>query len=73
MTTLADLLTAKQKLLKRLQENPGPHERNQIDGLLAQIDAALDDWKSRAKVAMRNSAALNRHAERMFSQARKVP
>jgi hypothetical protein len=42
MTTLANLLARKQKLLERLQENPGPHERKEIEGLMAQIDTALD-------------------------------
>jgi hypothetical protein len=49
MTTLADLLTAKQKLLERLHENRRPHERDQIDGLVVQIDAALAEL-------MKNSA-----------------
>jgi hypothetical protein len=42
MTTLSNLLARKQKLLERRQENPGPHERDEIDGLIAQIDTALD-------------------------------
>jgi hypothetical protein len=49
MTTVADLLTAKQKLLERLQENPGRHERDQIDGLFAQIDAALDEMEEQGE------------------------
>ena len=42
MTTAAKLLARKQQLLERLQNNPGPHERDQIERLLAEIDTALD-------------------------------
>ena len=42
MTTVGTLLAQKQQLLRRLQENPGPHERDEIERLLAQIDAALN-------------------------------
>jgi hypothetical protein len=42
MTTLANLLARKQQLLERLQENPGPNERDEIERLLEQIDTALD-------------------------------
>lgn len=42
MTTLAKLLARKQKLLQRLQENPGPNERDEIERLIAQINTALD-------------------------------
>jgi len=42
MTTMANLLARKQKLLERLQENPDPHEREEIEGVIAQIDTALD-------------------------------
>jgi hypothetical protein len=42
MTTVANLLARKQQLVERLQENPGPHERAEIERLLAQVDAALD-------------------------------
>ena len=31
MTTLAKLLARKQRLLERLQEDPGPHERDEIE------------------------------------------
>jgi hypothetical protein len=43
MKTAATLLAQKQQLLDRLQENPGPHERDEIDRLMAQINRALDD------------------------------
>ncbi len=46
MTTLAKLLARKQQLLERMQEEPGPNERDEIERLIAQIDtalAALDD------------------------------
>ena len=42
MTTLAKLLARKQQLVARLEENPGPHERAEIERLLAEIEQALD-------------------------------
>jgi hypothetical protein len=42
MTTMAKLLARKQQLLQRLQEGPGPHERDEIERLLTEIDSALD-------------------------------
>ena len=42
MTTAANLLARKQKLLERLGENPGPKEREEIGRLLEKIDAALN-------------------------------
>jgi hypothetical protein len=42
MTTLAKLLAQKQQLIERLDENPGPEEREEIERLLEQINAALD-------------------------------
>ena len=42
MTTLARLLARKQQLLERLQEDPGPHERDEIERQLEEIDAALN-------------------------------
>ena len=42
MTTLERLLAQKQQLIGRLDENPGPAEREEIERLLAQIEAALD-------------------------------
>jgi hypothetical protein len=41
MTTLAKLITPKQQLLERLPEGPGPHERDEIERFLAEIDEAL--------------------------------
>jgi hypothetical protein len=41
MTTAAKLLAQKQQLLERLQEEPGPNERDRIERLIAQIDTAL--------------------------------
>jgi hypothetical protein len=41
-TTLARLLAKKQELIERLQENPGPAEREQVDRVLEQVNAALD-------------------------------
>ena len=41
MTTLTRLLAKKQKLLERLWEGTGPHERDEIERLLVEIDEAL--------------------------------
>jgi hypothetical protein len=41
-TILAKLLQQKQQLIERLQEEPGPEEREQIEQLLAKINRALD-------------------------------
>jgi hypothetical protein len=35
MTTVANLLARKQTLLDRLQNNPGPHERDEIARLFS--------------------------------------
>ena len=43
MKTIATLLARKRQLIDRLQEDPGPHERDEIDRLMAQINRALDD------------------------------
>jgi hypothetical protein len=42
MSAVAKLLTQKRQLIERLQEDPGPEEREQIEQLLAKIDKALD-------------------------------
>ncbi|WP_061027346.1 hypothetical protein [Bradyrhizobium sp. CCH5-F6] len=42
MTSIAMLLTRKQHLISRLEENPGPREREEIDRLLERVDAELD-------------------------------
>jgi chaperonin cofactor prefoldin len=42
MTIVAKLLARKQQLLERLQEAPGPHERDKIERLLSEIDTALN-------------------------------
>jgi len=42
MTTVAKLLARKQQLLDRLQKDPGPHERDEIERLLAEINEALN-------------------------------
>jgi hypothetical protein len=42
MTTVAKLLARKQQLLDRLQLDPGPNERAEIERRLAEIDATLD-------------------------------
>ena len=42
MTTIAELLTQKQHLLGRLEEYPGPNEREEIERLLDKTDAELN-------------------------------
>jgi hypothetical protein len=41
-TTLVKLLERKQQLIERLQGDPGPEERDEIERLLEKIDTALD-------------------------------
>jgi hypothetical protein len=41
MTSLAKLLAQKQQLLGRLEEDPGPNERAELERLLERVDAAL--------------------------------
>jgi hypothetical protein len=41
MTTMAKLLAQRQQLVERLAAEPGPHERDEIERLLEEIDAAL--------------------------------
>jgi hypothetical protein len=43
MTTMARLLAQREQLMARLEADPGPHERDEIERLLAQIDAALQE------------------------------
>ena len=42
MKGVAMLLTRKQHLISRLEEDPGPREREEIERLLEKIDAELD-------------------------------
>jgi hypothetical protein len=42
MTTLARLLAQKQQLLEQLNEGAGPHEREEIERLLIEIEDALN-------------------------------
>jgi hypothetical protein len=42
MSNIATLLTRKQELLSRLEELPGPNERDEIERLLEKIDAELN-------------------------------
>ena len=42
MTTLAKLLARKRQLIERLDEDPGPEEREELERALEQINAALD-------------------------------
>jgi len=45
------LLLKKQQLIERLDDNPGPHERDRIKGLLAQIDTALGMLEEAAEIS----------------------
>jgi hypothetical protein len=40
-TTLAKLLAQRQQLIERLQQDPGPHERDEIERLIAKIEEEL--------------------------------
>jgi hypothetical protein len=42
MTSVAALLTQKHHLLGRLEEYPGPNEREEIERLLEEVDAQLN-------------------------------
>jgi hypothetical protein len=47
MTSIGALLTRKQDLLSRLEECPGPNERDEIERLLDEVDVelnAVDRW-----------------------------
>ena len=41
MSTVTMLLARRQQLEQRLQDAPGPHERAELERLLAEIDTAL--------------------------------
>lgn len=41
MSTVAKLLARKQALLERLESEPGPNEREEIERLLAKVETAL--------------------------------
>ena len=41
MSTVANLLAQKQRLLERLENDLGPNERDEIERLLAKIETAL--------------------------------
>jgi hypothetical protein len=43
-TTVAKLLEQKRQLVERLEHDPGPEEREQIERLLEQVNAALARW-----------------------------
>jgi hypothetical protein len=49
MITVAELLERRQILLERLEKEPGPHEREQIELVLLRINAALDFLDELAK------------------------
>jgi hypothetical protein len=42
MAVIETLLMQKQQLIERLNNNPGRNERAEIEGILAQINAALN-------------------------------
>ncbi|MET4278529.1 MULTISPECIES: hypothetical protein [unclassified Bradyrhizobium] len=41
MSTVQNLLAQKQQLVERLESDPGPNEREEIERLLAKIETAL--------------------------------
>ena len=41
MSTVANLLAQKERLMEQLESDPGPNERVEIERLLAKIDTAL--------------------------------
>ena len=41
-STAAKLLAQKQQLVERLEQNPGTHERDEIERQIEQIDSALN-------------------------------
>ena len=60
MTTLANLLAQKQQLLERLQESPGPNEREEIERLIAEIDDALTALEEGGPILSHTSAGCMR-------------
>ncbi|MFB6452738.1 hypothetical protein [Bradyrhizobium tunisiense] len=42
MSTIAKLLARKQALMERLESDPGPNEREEIERLLAKVETALN-------------------------------
>ena len=46
MSTMAKLLARKRALLERLESDPGPNEREEIERLLAQLETALSLLRS---------------------------
>jgi len=48
MKTSGELLSQKQQLIERLQEKIDPEERDEIERLLENIDAALDSLERTA-------------------------
>ncbi len=42
MTTIAKLLARRQQLIERLEDDPGPREREEIESLLEKINIALE-------------------------------
>ena len=51
MSAIARLLAQKHELVERLHERPGPEEREQIERLLEQINAALDSLEDASRRA----------------------
>lgn len=50
MSTVANLLAQKQRLLERLENDPGPNERDEMERLLAKIATALTWLESNDRV-----------------------
>ena len=51
MSAIAKLLGQKYRLIERLHQDPSPEEREQIEPLLDQINAALDSLEDEPRRA----------------------
>jgi hypothetical protein len=54
MSTTANLLMRKRQLLDRLQEDPGPNERDQIERMIEQINTALNRLEDNGPIPARD-------------------
>ena len=69
MTAIAILLALKQQLLERLQEGPGPHERDDILQRLAVIDQTLNKIEDVEPGAAKPSVSTGPQHEPPFSKS----
>lgn len=61
MTSLSKLLAQKQQLLGRLEEDPGPNERAELERLLGKVDAALSSLRLSPAASPRIRLAATMH------------